>query len=56
MMARTVKSQELVALDVHKALCENFIMNALDGSEDFMVRDGLYELVRRSSLLSVGSS
>ena len=43
-MRMTVKALDEMTLDVPKALKNNFILNALDGSEDYLVRDSLWTL------------
>ena len=45
MMSMFHKAQSEVGLDVSLSLKENFLFNALDGSEDVLVRDKLIELV-----------
>ncbi|XP_078676582.1 uncharacterized protein LOC144913644 [Branchiostoma floridae x Branchiostoma belcheri] len=45
MMKMLVDSWDSLDVDVDKALKQNFILNALDGSEDLYVRDKLFELV-----------
>ena len=45
MMAMLVSSLESVKVDVEKAFKSLFVTNALDGSEDFLVSDKIFELV-----------
>ena len=45
MMSMFKKAYDDVDLDVTTALKHNFILNAMDGSEDYLVSDGLTDLV-----------
>ena len=45
MMRMLVESWDSLDLNINMALKENFITNALDGSEDILVRDKLFQLV-----------
>ena len=49
-MAMLTDSWEGLNINTLQALKSNFILNAFDGSEDFMVRDALFELVGREML------
>ena len=45
MMSMLVDSWDSLQVDITAALKDNFILSALDGSEDLFVRDKLYQLV-----------
>lgn len=45
MMRMLVESWDSLHINISSALKQNFITNALDGSEDILVRDKLFELI-----------